>query len=582
MRKTLAAGVVTTALVATSFALASPPATAQGGGTTAAQTFIVLYDQAASAEQARAAITAAGGRLVKENTAVGVATVTTTDAGFRAAANRQAALAGVATDRVIGSVPRDKAPARKDIERAPDGAPSGPVAPSGKRGQQAGVTGGAAEPLADRQWDMRMIHAFEAQAKQAGDRRVKVGIIDTGVDGNHPDIRANFDRADSRNFVTDIPTDPNGTELDGPCEVPSCVDPVDADDDGHGTHVASTIGSPVNQVGIAGVAPNVSLVNIRAGQDSGYFFLQPTIDAITYAGEAGIDVVNMSFYTDPWLFNCDNNPADTPAQQQDQRIVKAATQRAVNFAYQRGVTLIAASGNESTDLGRPGTDNSSPDYPQATDNFDPAHPRTLDNATCLSMPSEAQHVLNVNSVGPSTRLSFFSNYGTEQTTVAAPGGDSRDTATGLKNPANRILAAYPRGPLEAEGIVKADGTIDPTSPFASQVVRDCSTGTCAYWRYLQGTSMAAPHAVGVAALIISEYGVKDGHDRGGLTLQPARTERILTSSATEHACPEPRTVTYVLSEDGTATCEGSPEFNGFYGHGIVDALAAVSKGAHRK
>ena len=560
MRKTFAAGVVTTALVASSLALTSQPARAQGQsatGTTAPQTFVVLYASGVSAEQARTAITAAGGRLVKENTAVGVATVTTTSASFRAAANRQAALAGVATDRVIGSVPRDKAPSRGDIERA-------------------------AEPLADRQWDMRMIHAFEAQAKQAGDRRVKVGIIDTGIDGNHPDIKANFDKADSRNFVTDIPTDPGGTELDGPCEVPSCVDPVDQDDDGHGTHVASTIGSPINKVGIAGVAPNVSLVNIRAGQDSGYFFLQPTIDAITYAGEAGIDVVNMSFYTDPWLFNCDANPADTPDQQQDQRIIKAATQRAVDFAYHRGVTLISASGNESTDMGHPGTDASSPDYPQPTDTTEYAHPRTLDNATCLSMPSEARHVLNVNAVGPSTRLSFFSNYGTEQTTVAAPGGDSRDTAAGLTSPTRRILAAYPQGALVAEGIVKADGTIDPASPFASQVVRDCSSGSCAYWRYLQGTSMAAPHAVGVAALIISEYGVKDGHDHGGLTLQPARTERYLTSSATEHACPEPRTVTYVLSEDGTATCEGTTEFNGFYGHGIVDALAAVSKGAHRR
>ena len=124
MRKILAAGVVTTALVASSFALPSQPARAQGQtatGTTAAQTFIVLYGSGASAEQARAAITAAGGRLVKENTAVGVATVTTTNANFRAAANRQGALAGVATNRVIGSVPRDKAPSRNDIERAADG-----------------------------------------------------------------------------------------------------------------------------------------------------------------------------------------------------------------------------------------------------------------------------------------------------------------------------------------------------------------------------------------------------------------------------------------------------------------------------
>ena len=82
-------------------------------------------------------------------------------------------------------------------------------------------------------------------------------------------------------------------------------------------------------VGIAGVAPKVELVNLRAGQDSGYFFLQPTLDALTYAGDNGIDVVNMSFYIDPWLYNCRANPADSPAEQAQQRSIIDATQRAL-------------------------------------------------------------------------------------------------------------------------------------------------------------------------------------------------------------------------------------------------------------
>ena len=60
----------------------------------------------------------------------------------------------------------------------------------------------------------------------------------------------------------------------------------------------STIGSPINKLGMAGVAPNVTLVNLRAGQDSGYFFLQPSVDALNYAGDHGIDVVNMSYFID--------------------------------------------------------------------------------------------------------------------------------------------------------------------------------------------------------------------------------------------------------------------------------------------
>ena len=90
----------------------------------------------------------------------------------------------------------------------------------------------------------------------------------------------------------------------------------DVDEGGHGTHVAGTVGAALNGFGIAGVAPKVDLVNIRAGQDSGYFFLQPTVNALTYAGDHGIDVVNMSFYIDPWLYNCADNPARLAAEQQ--------------------------------------------------------------------------------------------------------------------------------------------------------------------------------------------------------------------------------------------------------------------------
>ena len=107
-------------------------------------------------------------------------------------------------------------------------------------------------------------------------------IIDTGIDLDHPDLNT------SRNCHVDFIRADNGGE----------------DGNGHGTHVAGTIASPVNGTGISGVAPEATLVNIRAGQDSGYFFLGPTVDALTYAAQAHIDVVNMSFYVDPWLFNC--------------------------------------------------------------------------------------------------------------------------------------------------------------------------------------------------------------------------------------------------------------------------------------
>ena len=118
----------------------------------------------------------------------------------------------------------------------------------------------------------------------------------------------------------------------------------------------------------------MTIVNLRAGQDSGYFFLQPTVDALTYAADNGIDVVNMSFYIDPWLYNCSSNPADSPTQQMEQRTVIEAADRALDYAYKHGVTLIAAAGNEHTDLGNPTSRRDEPRLPAGT-----AHPRTVDN-----------------------------------------------------------------------------------------------------------------------------------------------------------------------------------------------------------
>ena len=84
----------------------------------------------------------------------------------------------------------------------------------------------------------------------------------------------------------------------------------------------------------------MSLVNIRGGQDAGSFFLQPVVDALTYGADIGLDVINMSFYVDPWYMNCINDSTASAEEQLEQRTIIASVQRALNYAHRKGVTLI--------------------------------------------------------------------------------------------------------------------------------------------------------------------------------------------------------------------------------------------------
>ena len=531
--------------------------------------YVVLYEEGVSLRDARAAVKRLGGTIVKENAAVGLATVRSADSDFVLAAGARSELVGAAVNRPLGSLAPELT--RKFSEERLDAERRASMGAGAETAADVEATGaGMFEPFAPLQWDMAMIHAtrLESHDAQPGKAGVVVGIIDTGIDGSHPDIAPNFDAALSRNFTTDIEL------VDGPCaDEPdaSCSDPADVDENGHGTHVAGTVGAAVNNLGVGGVAPEVTLVNLRAGQDSGFFFLQPSVDALTYAGDSGVDVVNMSYYIDPWQFNCRDNPADSPEAQLEQRTIIEATNRALRYASKRGVTLVGAAGNANLDLGDPRFDATSPDFPPGSE-----YPREIDNS-CLDLPTEGHKVLSVTALGPSTVKADYSNYGVEQAAVSAPGGYFRDYlgTSRHRTPENLVLSTYPESVARELGEIDEDGI--PTTPF---VLRDCQGEACAYYTYFQGTSMASPHAAGVAALIVSEYGKRD-RKRGGYTLHPRRVEKILERTASDHACPEPRLFSYEdvgRPPEYDAFCEGSPRFNGFYGHGIVNALAAVGAG----
>ena len=547
----------------------TPTASESSTATAGSGTYVVLADRGADVRAIADALRKSGATVTSVNTDIGLISVRSGSAGFLKTARALSGVKAAANDGVVGRAP-DAGRVQDRVLKEHRASPN-PSSGSGKGAKK----GAKADPLDSLLWGMDMINAPEAHAVELGNKKVKVGVMDTGVDGTHPDLAPNFDRKLSRNCVTDMP------DIDGPCEYARCVDPVDEDDDGHGTHTAGTMAAALNGIGVSGVAPNVSLVNVRAGQDSGYFFLSATANALTYSGRAGLDVVNMSFYVDPWLYNCKGGaPQDTPEQAAEQDVIIETMNRALNFAHRKGVTLVAALGNNNEDISSPRPDTTSPDYPADTE-----HLRTIDNANCLDLPVEGPHVIGVSSLGPSERKADYSNWATDLTSgeleVSAPGGWFRDgfgTPTYRTN-GNLILSTAPLNVLQANGDVDADGNIDPVAAAAG-ITKDCGTvkgkTVCGYYQYLQGTSMASPHAAGVAALAVSAHGRSQG--KSGFGLAPDKVRALLMGSATDHACPTPPLQSYAevgrpASYD--ALCTGTEDFNSFYGDGIVNALGVV-------
>ncbi|WP_406381682.1 S8 family peptidase [Streptomyces sp. NBC_01618] len=283
----------------------------------------------------------------------------------------------------------------------------------------------------------------------------------------------------------------------------------------HGTHVAGTIAAARNGIGVTGVAPGVRLAAIKVSEPTkSAFYPESVVCGFVWAAEHHVDITNNSYYIDPWYFNCLDGL--------DQQAAREAVRRAAGYATDRGTLHVASAGNKNWDLAaRSITDTYSPNDGTPVN-------REVDPRKCLAVPSGLPGVVTVAATGALNLKSSYSNYGQTVIDVAAPGGDW-------------TFYQPPQAPAVSGGILS-------TMPDGD-------------YGHLNGTSMASPHVAGVAALLKSTHP----------DAPPHQIAKMLEQQADALSCPVPYDI------DGNAVCQGGRPYNGFYGHGLVNALRAVTR-----
>lgn len=323
------------------------------------------------------------------------------------------------------------------------------------------------------QWGPQQVRTEQAHHLSTGNGAV-IAIVDSGIDLDHPDLAAN--------------AIPGSTFID--CGATGCGngdwDP-EADNvgDPHGSHVAGIAGAELgNGEGTIGVAPDAQLMAVRALDDEGSGSFEDIAFGIRYAVDNGAHVINLSLGGLPGT------------QVLSETGFLPDVRAAIEHANTEGVTVVAASGNDSSPI--------------------------------CGEPSFAPGVVCVTATSRQETLAEYSNQALKPDllAVAAPGGGLADY---LILCGAGVLSTVPPG--------QGNESFAESCGYPSELTYD----------EFIGTSMASPHAAGVAGLLVTQGCTRD---------------QILELFETTSRVPQ-------------TEVHGAP-FNSAYGYGIVDAEAATA------
>jgi len=463
--------------------------------------------------------------------------------------------------------------------------------------KQGMLTADPAFSLGGLLWNVKRIDDPAALKVTTG-HGITVGVADTGLDYTHLELHHQVSSVvDFTQEEDPVICNPDDHHLAAMLGAPAD----DLDFNGHGSWIGGNIAAELNGTGINGTAPGVSLVSLKISGWCGSAYDSTIIHAFLYAASHGIDVVSISF--GGYLDRSDH----------DQDAIYGLYEDAVQTAHDHGTVIVAAAGNEHTEIGAGGLvlSHGILSVPPGGDDLfglyevpgglpgvvDVSSTNNITRGKSHSCPADAINAGGFSWCKPSTdahqpfgvglqnQLTYYSNYG-PRIDVAGPGGarkfnlpaaDRGGTPGWPYTGANSLFG----GTSTSDGY-RAFEDFSITSNWAQEIPCFTFTGFSQFptdqcYSTIQGTSMATPHASAVLALIAASHH-QWRHNVDALVAQLKATAEDVSGNKEPPVSDDtsPADLTGAACPGGFCHLGGAaiPDSEA-YGAGLVDADEAV-------